>query len=185
MSLDKLVEEILERGRRESEEILASADQERERMLSEVRARGEELLKEREAEAKDRASREKLREIARADLESKKIALQAQKEVLDEVLNGAKERIRSLGSKEELIRILVEKYRDEIASGVVHCNKQDSAVLRKLVKGEVRDDLDGIGGFIIESKDGTRRIDLTYETFLEDLWEDLIREIADLLWKER
>lgn len=184
MSLDKVVEEILERGRREAQEILDSAKRERERLLSEVRSRGEELLRKREEEARELATRERTMGMARAELESKKIALQAQKEVLDEVLSRAKERLRNMGSNERLLRELVEKNRDEIAAGVALCNQRDLPVLKKLVSGEVRGDLDCIGGFVIESKDGSRRVDLTYETFLEDLWEDLVKEVADLLWKE-
>jgi V/A-type H+-transporting ATPase subunit E len=185
MSLDKVVEEILELGRREVQEILDSARQERERMLSEVRTRGEEVLKKREAEAQEQASRERIMETARAELEARKIALQAQKEVLDEVLERARERLRALGSNEELLKGLVEKNRDEIARGVVLCNKRDLPILRKLVNGEVRGELDCIGGFVIESRDGSRRVDLTYETFLEGLWDDMVKEVADLLWKER
>lgn len=51
-------------------------------------------------------------------------------------------------------------------------------------KCEVRDELDCIGGFVIESEDGSRRIDLTYDTFLEDLWEDTVKEVANVLWGE-
>ncbi len=184
MSLDRVIEGILQRGQRESQEITESANQEVERMLSDVRSKGEELLKERERQAEEQASREMLRETARAELESKKIALQAQKEVLDEVLVRTKQRLKDLRSREDLLKILVERHRKEIADGFVLCNQADLPLLKKLTDGEVRGDIECVGGFIVESKDGSRRIDLTYEAFLEDIWEDLIREVADLFWKE-
>lgn len=182
MSLDRLVEEILERGRREAQEILDSTKAERERMLSEVRERGEELINQREEQARDQAQRERQMEIARAELEAKKIVLQAQKEVLDQVLERARERLRGLDS-EALLRALVDRHRDDVASGVVHCNKRDALLLRRMVDGEVVDDLDCIGGLVIESSDGTSRTDLRFETILNDLWEDVVKEVAEQLWK--
>jgi len=38
---------------------------------------------------------------------------------------------------------------------------------------------------VIESDDGTRRIDLRYESLLQDIWEDSVKGLADLLWTQR
>lgn len=184
MSLDKVVEEILDRGKREADEILASADKEKERMLSEVRVHGEEMGREKESQAESEAAKRRQRETARAELEARKTALKAQKEILDEVLNRAKESIEGKGADKALLVALVQRHREEIADGVVRSNERDAEVLRRLVKTEVHGDLDCIGGFVIESRDGSHRIDLTYETFLADLWEDVIKEVADVLWPE-
>lgn len=184
MSLDKVVDEILSRGRREAEAIVESADAERKRMLSEEREEGETLLEEKERQAEAQAERERQREVARAELEAKRIGLQAQREVLDEVLQRAKERLVDAGSRERLTRALVEAHRDEIADGVVLCRPGDVALLQRLVKGEVRGELGGIGGFVVESHDGSRRLDLTFDTLLDDLWEDVVRDVAALFWKE-
>ncbi len=122
--------------------------------------------------------------MARAELEARKTALQAQKEVLDEVFARAGDRLQDLGADKALLVALVQRHQQEVAEGVIRTNARDAAILRRLVKTEVQDDLDCIGGFVIESRDGRRRIDLTYETFLGDLWEDVIKEVADLLWPE-
>lgn len=184
MSLDKVVEEILDRGKREADEILASADRERERMLSEVREHGEELIRQRESQAEIEAARRRQRETARAELEARKTALKAQKEVLDEVFRRASDILDGKSADKPLLVALVQRHQEEIADGVVRSNKRDAEVLRRLVKTEVHEDLDCIGGFVIESRDGSRRNDLTYETFLADLWEDVIKEVADHLWPE-
>ncbi len=183
MSLDKVVEEILDRGRREADAILASADEERERMLAEVRAEGEELTQERKSQAETEASRRQQRETSRAELEARRVALQAQKEVLDGILRSARERLRKQGPDKALLVALVQRHQEDISEGFVRSNERDAEVLGRLVKTEVIGDLDCIGGFVIESRDGSRRIDLTYETFLEDLWEDIIKEVAELLWE--
>ncbi len=38
------------------------------------------------------------------------------------------------------------------------------------------------GGIVVESDDGMRRVDLRFETLLQDIWEDSVREIAEILW---
>jgi V/A-type H+-transporting ATPase subunit E len=39
-----------------------------------------------------------------------------------------------------------------------------------------------VGGVVIESADGSRRIDLRFETILADIWRDSIKEVAEVLW---
>ncbi len=183
MSLERMIEEIRQQGQRESEEILDAARQERERMLSEVKAKGKELQSERLRQAEDQGTREEVREIARAELEARKALLQAQKEVLDEVRDAAAGRLRDLDSNDRLLESLVEQSREDL-DGLVRCNPRDVKTLQRLTGIPVQGDLDVIGGFVIEAQAGDRRIDLTYDTFLDGLWEQAVRDVADTLWRE-
>lgn len=183
MSLERMIEEIRQQGQQESEEILDAARQERERMLSEVQTRGKELRSERLRQAEDQGTREEVREIARAELEARKALLQAQKEVLDEVRDAAAGRLRDLDSNDRLLESLVEQSREDL-DGLVRCNPRDVKTLQRLTGLPVQGDLDVIGGFVIEAEAGDRRIDLTYDTFLDGLWEQAVRDVADTLWRE-
>ncbi len=183
MSLERMIEEIRQQGQQESEEILDAARQERERMLSEVQTRGKELRSERLRQAEDQGTREEVREIARAELEARKALLQAQKEVLDEVRDAAAGRLRDLDSNDRLLESLVEQSREDL-DGLVRSNPRDVKTLQRLTGLPVQGDLDVIGGFVIEAEAGDRRIDLTYDTFLDGLWEQAVRDVADTLWRE-
>ncbi len=183
MSLERMIEEIRQQGQQESEEILDAARRERERMLSEVQAKGKELRSERLRHAEDQGAREAVREIARAELEARKALLQAQKEVLDEVRDAAADSLRDLDSNDSLLESLVEQSREDL-DGLVRCNPRDVKTLQRLTGIPVQGDLDLIGGFVIEAQAGDRRIDLTYDTFLDGLWERAVREVADTLWRE-
>ncbi len=183
MSLERMIEEIRQQGQQESEEILDAARQERERMLSEVKTKGTELRSERLRQAEDQGTREEVREIARAELEARKALLQAQKEVLDEVRDAAAGRLRDLDSNDRLLESLVEQSREDL-DGLVRCNPRDVKTLQRLTGIPVQGDLDVIGGFVIEAQAGDRRIDLTYDTFLDGLWEQAVRDVADTLWRE-
>ncbi|MCJ2555226.1 MAG: hypothetical protein LN410_03390, partial [Candidatus Thermoplasmatota archaeon] len=183
MSLEQMIEEIRQQGQREFDEILEAARQERERMLSEVQAKGEEFRNERLRQAEEQGARERVREMARAELEARKALLQAQKEVLDEVRDAARDRLRALDDDERLLKSLVEQNQGDLEGGLVRCNERDVKTLRRLTGNEVLGDLDILGGFVIESQAGDRRIDLTFDTFLDGLWERAVRDVADILWK--
>lgn len=185
MSLERVVEEIYDRGRREAEEIREAARRDREEMLAEAKEEGEALIEERRQQARDEAERERTRETARAELESRKTVLRAQKEILDRVRERARERLADRSDHEALLRSLVQAHEDDLAKAVVRCNPRDAPVLRKLTKADVRDDLDALGGFVIESESGDLRIDLTYESFLDEAWEENVKALADALWQER
>lgn len=184
MSLEKVVEEILERGRAASEEIAASTKAERDRLLADVREKAKAAEEDRTADARERANRERLREVARAELDGRRMGLQAQKDVLDEVLVKAKAHLQERPADRLLLEALLARHPEEVADGILHCSPRDAPILKTLVPGEVRDDLETIGGILIESLDGKRRVDLTYETALEDLWPDIVKEIATLLWRK-
>jgi V/A-type H+-transporting ATPase subunit E len=183
MSLERMIEEIRQQGQHESEEILKAARQERERMLAEVQEKGEGLRAERSRQAEDQGAREEIREMARAELEARKALLQAQKEILDEVRDAAKSRLREMSDSDRFLEELVEQNRGDLEGALVRCNARDVKTLQRLTGADVRGDLDAIGGFVIESPSGDRRIDLTYDTFLDGLWEEAVRDVADTLWK--
>src|SRR6266540_2129301 len=85
MGLETVIEEILSRGRAEADELRRAVASDRGRLLQEERAAGAKLLVARGEEARQAVERARIQDLARAELESKKIVLAAQKEVLDEV----------------------------------------------------------------------------------------------------
>src|SRR5437867_4312351 len=106
MTLESAVEAILEQGKAEANRVLEEARNERQRMLSEVRAEAAKALAETEKAARIEAERKRVQELARAELESRKIVLAAQKEALDKVYDGALERLGRLSDNAEILRIL-------------------------------------------------------------------------------
>ncbi|MFQ5918888.1 MAG: V-type ATP synthase subunit E family protein [Thermoplasmata archaeon] len=184
MSLERMIEEIRQQGQREFEEILEAARKEREQMLAEVRTKGEERRSERLRQAEDQGAREDVREIARAELEARKALLQAQKEILDEVREAAAGRLGDLESNDRLLESLVEQNRADLERGLVRCNERDVKTLRRLTGVRVEGGLEVLGGFVIEAEAGDQRVDLTFDTFLDGLWEQAVRDVADILWKE-
>src|SRR6059036_1223822 len=175
MTLESAVEAILEQGKAEANRVLEEARNERQRMLSEVRAEAAKTLAETEKAARIEAERKRVQELARAELESRKIVLAAQKEALDKVYDGALDRLGRLSDNADILRRLLKANESEWRSGgKVYCSPRDEAVVRKIVG-------DSFAG-TVECAGGTRRVDLRYETLLRDVWDDAVKEVAETLW---
>lgn len=182
MGLEQVVDEILARGRAEAEDIRRATLAEREKILQEARAEGAKLLERREREGKEAAERLRIQALARAELESKKIVLSAQKELLDEVYAKVLDRLGQMEESRDWLRALLQANAEEWRTGKVYCNARDADTVRSVVGANFGGTIDCVGGVLIESADGSHRTDLRFETLLADVWRDSIREVAELLW---
>ncbi len=186
MALDTVIQAIQAKGKAEVDDILAQARAERERTLSEVRDEAGSALADAEERAKQAAERKRVQELARAELEARKIVLVAQKDTLDEVYQRALTRLANLKENPEFLRALLKANESEWkAGGKVYSNARDEAVVKGIVGRTYAGHIDAAGGLIIESADGTRRVDLRYESILRDVWNDSVREVAEVLWPSR
>ncbi len=186
MALDTVIQAIQAKGKAEVDEILAEARAERERMLSEVRSEAAKAVADAEARAKVEAERKRVQELARAELDARKSVLAAQKEDLDEVYQRALARLANLKENPEFLRALLKANESEWrAGGKVYSSARDEAVVKGIVGKAYAGHIDTSGGLIIESADGTRRVDLRYESILRDVWSDSVKEVAEVLWPSR
>ena len=186
MSLDTFVQVILDKGKTEAGEILAQARAEAERMLSEIRAEGDQMLREASQRGEEAAQRKKVQDLARAELEARKSVLTAQKEALDEVYQRALARLSSLRENADFLRALLKANEEDWkAGGRVYCNANDQALVKPLAGRSFAGTIECAGGILVENADGTRRVDLRYESILRDVWNDSVREVAEILWPSR
>jgi V/A-type H+/Na+-transporting ATPase subunit E len=182
MGLESVIEELLTQGRSEVEDIRRAARAEREKILSDTRAEGAKLLELREREAKEAADRLRVQALARAELEGKKIVLSARKALLDEVYSKVLEKLARLPEGDQWLRSLLQANAAEWRNGKVSSNARDAETVRTIVGGNFDGTIDCVGGFVIDSVDGTHRTDLRFETLLSDVWRDSIKEVAEVLW---
>lgn len=181
--MERVAQAVLDRGKSEAEEILAQARAEEERMLSEARTEGDAAIKAAESQAQEEGERKRVQELARAELEARKISLAAQKEVLDEVYKRALTRLGELKENSEILRKLLKDNESEWkSSGHVYSNRKDESVVKKIVGSAYAGNIQAAGGVVIESADGTRRNDLRYESLLREVWDDSVKEVAEILW---
>ncbi len=186
MTLETVIQAVQARGKAEVDQVLAEAKAERERMLSDVHAEAARSLAEAQTRAKEAAERKRVQDLARGELEARKLVLAAQKEDLDEVYQRALARLSNLRENPEFLRMLLRANESEWkGGGKVYSNLRDEAVVKTVVGKAYAGHVDATGGLIIESADGSRRVDLRYESILRDVWNDSVREVAEILWPSR
>src|SRR2546427_2656428 len=145
MGLETVLERIRDTGQQEAAAIVEEARRERERLLAEARAEGQRLRERREAEAREQAERRRVQDLARAELDAKKIVLAAQAEVLTAVQDRVKARLAA-SSNPEALRKLLTKYAADWKAGRGVADAQGAPALRRSVGGELRRAPHCIGG---------------------------------------
>ncbi|WP_293032430.1 V-type ATP synthase subunit E [Natronococcus sp.] len=193
MSLETVVEDIREEARARAERIR----DEGETRADEIEAAAEEDADEIRENARRDAEREteQLREqrLSSAKLEAKQKRLEARRDVLGDVRENVEEELATLedGPREALTRELLEAASEEFeASDDV--NVYGRADDRELLES-ILDDYDGyayagerdcLGGVVVESNQSRVRVNNTFDSVLEDVWEDNLREISNRLFEQ-
>jgi len=177
MALEQVLEEIQRRAHEERSRLEAEAREARAKATAQAQAAVEEYRK----KALERASREILRmqtqEAAFTDLELKREELQMERELLDRVLHLSQEKLRSLPRErnEAILKALLSQYGGEGTK--VLALPKDELYVKMASKLHFAGPLDGTGGLVITSADGTMLLDLTFETLMRDLSEKKLKEI--------
>lgn len=183
MGLESVVKGILEAGRRESEVVVSDGKKEASGIIAEAKKKGTEEMNSRVQEAEVLGEKRRVQDLARADLEVKRISLEAQKEILDLIYSKALERLRVLPSNDAVLRRLLSSDMADVRTGRVYSNERDRMTVQSIVGESYAGTRPVLGGIVIESTDGKTTVDLTYETMMQKTWEDSVREVAEVLWR--
>ncbi|HVL48690.1 MAG TPA: V-type ATP synthase subunit E family protein [Candidatus Thermoplasmatota archaeon] len=182
MALEKVVENVLAQGRAAAKKEIDAARAEADAIVQSAEREAAAIRARREAEAKTAAESLRKRDLASAELEGKKVRLNAQKDVLAEARKAVLERLAKLPAERRAqhIQTLLKR---AMPNGLVYVAAQDKAAAEKLgVK--VAGTIDALGGVVVVSPDGATREDFTYEALLDDVWNASLHEVAGLLFKE-
>jgi len=182
MSLEAVIQRILEQGSAEARAVADAARKEMEGRLHEIQEKGQGDIAAKTADGRKATEKLRTQETARAELESRKIVLAGQRETLDAVRAEVLERVNARGIKEEILRSLLDSHKADWKNGKVFCNAADKDRVKSIVGSRFGGTIQCSGGLVIEFEDGTGRIDLRFEILLQDIWEDSVKEIAEMLW---
>jgi len=180
MGLEAVKDEILNSAKEHSNSLIAEARKEASRIMKDAEKKAEASREKSEAETKKMMDVIKRQELAAAELENKKMLLESKKQVIESVFAEARARLEKLDDKkrEDYIKKLIEKIKNEIQAEHVYCSKKDA----KFVKGFDANPIDIIGGLIAENKERTIRVDSSFDTMLESIKEKELQGINKLLF---
>ncbi|GGL49094.1 V-type ATP synthase subunit E [Halocalculus aciditolerans] len=194
MSLDTVVEEIRDDARARAEEIRERAEAEAEDIVAEAESDADEIIEEAEQEAEREIEQLREQRLSSAKLEAKHERMRARRDALDDVRSQVEDQIASLDGDErrELTEALLDAALAEFDEGeqlAVHYAPQDAELVADLVEeyssAEPAGEFDCLGGVVVESETSRVRVKNTFDSVLEAVWDDDLKDISDTLFEDQ
>jgi len=194
MSLDTVEEDIRDEARARAEEIISDAESRAADIVAEAEADAEEIRADRETAVERTVEQEREQRLSSAKLEAKQARLEARRDVLETVRDEVEWEIASLSgdTRAELTRALLEAAEaefDEDASLELYGRAEDADLLESIAaendRVEYAGDYDCLGGVVVESTGSRIRVNNTFDSVLEDVWEDNLRDVSDRLFEDQ
>ncbi len=191
MGLEAVIQDIQEKGNKEVEALRQETQAEVQAILKAAQERVEALKIAAEKEVQEHIQRLMAQEDSAANLIVKRQLLNAQKEVLDQVYGVTLNALGALplGFHREVLTGLLHRAAKDVREGVVFVNERDATLVRELVAADKT--LSGFryggtaeieGGILVETSDKSMKLDLSYRTFLDQIWETGLKDAADTLF---
>lgn len=182
MSLDQVIGEVRRDGETRAQQILQDARKDAAAILTQARSDA----KAHEAAQIARAGKEAEALLAqaqsRAESESRKAVLGAEAQLRQQMKQAILQGLHDLPGKprEKHIAVLLKRAQAIIPKGTVWGSSADTAALAAQKTYKHAGVVAVAGGIVVESEDGRTRLDLTYETLLEESWRDILKAEAGL-----
>lgn len=184
MGLDKVVEEILQRGEDKRRELISLGEKERDEQVLQAEKK---IADERQKTSKrtDAAiAQMEQQEVSSAELESKKSLLAAQRQVMEDLREQVLEELGRYppDKRKKLYAKLVSKAKKDLGECSVYSNKADKSLLSLPAGMASAGTIECRGGLVFESKDKSFRLDYRFESLLEEVWSKNMHEIFAILF---
>ena len=171
MTLDALANEIAAQAKAEAESIIAAAKQQAKEIEGEAKAVASSFSSDMKARAERESAQLSVEVVASAKQANQKHLLIARREELDETWNSIRVSVASpdLKGRSDVLSALLA---DASKSGEGMLLRPVSTDRKALEKGNfsLGDDVEGLGGFVLESKDGSIVLDYRFDSRLEEAW---------------
>ncbi|MCL9815789.1 V-type ATP synthase subunit E [Natronocalculus amylovorans] len=193
MSLETVVTDIKTEAEARAAEIREDGEDRASEIIQNAEADAEELLEERSAAIERQIEQEREQTLSSAKLEAKQARLEARRNVLEEVREQVETQLADLDedTREELTRELLDAAAVEFEDAEhvsVYCRESDKALLESILDDydgfEVAGTRDCLGGVVVESDESRVRVNNTFDSVLEDVWDDNLKQLSDRLFNQ-
>ncbi|AGN00314.1 V-type ATP synthase subunit E [Salinarchaeum sp. Harcht-Bsk1] len=193
MSLDTVVEDIKGQAHARAEEIEEEAEERAEELLEAAREDADRIREEAEASVEREIEQEREQRISAAQLEAKQERLEARRELLERVHDRVEAELAELEGerREELTAALLESAANELDVDddvEVYARADDEALVSELCTEydgfAYAGEYDCLGGVVVESDASRVRINNTFDSILEAVWEDNLQTVSERLFEQ-
>jgi V/A-type H+/Na+-transporting ATPase subunit E len=168
---------------------ISDAKAEAERIILEAKQRAQAIIEQKRIQSQKELQEERLRSIASARLEAKRRLLEAKDQVLRKYEDQALGYLREFAKSPEYVGFLLKIVKDGVAKigagAIVQVNDSDRKLLENSRDGDFKvseKPIDCIGGAIVSSQDGKRRVDSTLESIFEERKDDLRLKLSEQIF---
>ncbi len=189
MGIEKLKGSLLSEANEDARKITETAEAHVKSMVEEERSKTAAMRKEAEQEVERLLEEQRNERLAWARLESKRMLAEAREDAIKAVLDDFFDAMGSARKTPEYRKFLTRAIADaagELGSQVtVRVAKGEKALVPALKNANVVEDLDGLGGAIVEASNGKVMVDLTLETLFETRRDEIRKQIYDKLFGDK
>ena len=188
MSLEKLADEIKAMAEAEAKAVSDEAAVEAKRIADEAKGTVSAYREEAIANATRTCGQIAVESIAAARQRNQKTLLVARRAELDATWEEVLSRAASsdMKGRNDVLKSLLAQASDEAPSEMIlKPVKIDRDFLAKNSSGfEIGDEVEGLGGFVLEDTDGSILMDYRFEGRLRDAWDARLGEVSSILFGE-
>lgn len=184
MALDEVISNITESAQAKARELSAEAEKERAAILKQAddKIAAKRLAQQKELEAA--LKRLKQQEISSAELEAKRIVLNAKKDVMDRSFQEALGSLLNMdeGNRGRMYRKILEGGKTVIQSPKVYCPRGESKLISGVAGLGKVEETDMETGLVLEDASGNVRLDYRFRVILESVWDKELKNVSNTLF---
>ena len=186
MTLETLANDIAAAAESDAKALIAEAKAEAKQLLADAESKATALREEAQQRAEKEAEQIARETVASARQSNQKDVLIARRKVLDATLAAAREHIADPGMKGRaaVLKSLIAESK-KLAKGkyIIRPVEVDRAAISKEAGDrKVGDNVDGLGGFILEAEDGSVSFDMRFDNMLERAWSNQLAAVNEKLF---
>jgi len=191
MSLETVVEDIRGKAREDAERILSEADIEGKEIVDKAKKEAAIIKVLGKEEMGRRIELEREQKFSSANLAAKQKTLERKRDLLELVRQEIENEISQIKGKEreelteKLIESSMEEFKD-VKDVVVYCKFEDEKLLKSLLKKhkdvKYGGEYECIGGVVMESESARMRVNNTFDSVIETVWTEELKNISELLF---
>ena len=173
MTLDALANEIDNQAKAEAKSIIDSAKPQAKTIEDEAREQATSLSSEMTERAERESAQLSVEVVASAKQANQKHLLIARREELDETWKSIRKSVSSpdLDGRSNILKSLLSEAKKSGKGMLLRPVATDRKELEK-ENFDIGDDIEGLGGFVLESKDGSVVLDYRFDSRLEKSWQE-------------
>jgi len=182
MSVGTVSKAIIEDAKKIAKQYTIELDEKRNTELSEINESIDKLKEKKKEAVAIKISLLAKTETSRTNLEIKRKRLRMEQDILEVVLIEAKNRLEKLEPDKR--EIILNKLISVATLSNIYSNEIDEKYVKKIVKDKYKGNVTCMGGILTEDDSGKIREEFTFDSILESIFNNNLREIRDILLGE-